>query len=63
MRIDIAHARSETPACEAQTHLSNAGAALSLQPVLDTVITHLNREAEIGGYEAVTEPNSRLQHL
>jgi selenocysteine lyase/cysteine desulfurase len=63
MSIDIARARADTPGCEAQTHFNNAGAALSPQPVLDTVISHLNREAEIGGYEAAAEADSRLEHL
>ena len=63
MSIDIARARSDTPGCEAQTHFNNAGAALSPQPVLDTVITHLNREAEIGGYEAAAEADTRLKQF
>ena len=63
MSIDIARARSDTPGCEAQTHFNNAGAALSPQPVLDTVITHLNREAEIGGYEAAAEADTRLEQF
>ena len=63
MNIDVARARSDTPGCENQAHFNNAGAALSPQPVLDTVIAHLNREAEIGGYEAAAEADDRLEHM
>ena len=63
MSIDVARARAETPGCEHRIHFNNAGAALSPKPVLDTVIAHLNREAEIGGYEAADEANARLEHL
>ena len=63
MTIDVARVRSDTPGCENQAHFNNAGAALSPQPILDTVIAHLNREAEIGGYEAAAEASDRLEHL
>jgi selenocysteine lyase/cysteine desulfurase len=42
-------------------HLNNAGAGLMPQPVLDVVVTHLQREAEIGGYEAADEAASRVR--
>ena len=41
-------------------HLNNAGAGLMPQPVLDVVVKHLEREAEIGGYEAADETASRV---
>lgn len=45
--------RDETPAAAAgRIHLNNAGAALQPKAVLDTVIGHLRKESEMGGYEA-----------
>ncbi|NKB59418.1 MAG: aminotransferase class V-fold PLP-dependent enzyme [Alphaproteobacteria bacterium] len=63
MSIDVAQIRADTPGCEARLHFNNAGASLPPDPVLDTVIAHLRREAEIGGYEAAAEANSRLEHF
>ncbi|HEX2191680.1 MAG TPA: aminotransferase class V-fold PLP-dependent enzyme [Acidimicrobiales bacterium] len=42
-------------------HLNHAGASLMPAPVLETVVSHLQREAEIGGYEAAAEADDRLQ--
>ncbi len=63
MSIDVGQARADTPGCGSQAHFNNAGAALTPTPVLDTVIAHLRREAEIGGYEAAAEADMRLEHL
>jgi cysteine desulfurase/selenocysteine lyase len=55
MSFDVERARSLTPGCERVIHLNNAGAALSPEPVLETVIAHLRREAQVGGYEAAAD--------
>ena len=59
--IDIERARDETPGCRDILHFNNAGAALQPRPVLETVLGHLKREAEIGGYEAADEAEARLE--
>jgi len=58
--IDVDAARALTPGVQQVTHLNNAGASLSPTPVLETVVGHLRREAEIGGYEAADEAADRL---
>jgi len=47
--------RRDTPGCRDRIHLNNAGAALMPRPVLDTLARHVQREGEIGGYEAAEE--------
>ncbi len=53
--------RADTPASAFRAHLNNAGAALPPAPVVDVMVGHLRREAEIGGYEAAEEAVERVQ--
>ena len=53
--IDLAAVRADTPGCRRGVFLDSAGSSLPPLPVLDEVIGHLRREAEIGGYRAHDE--------
>ena len=44
--------RADTPGCSSVIHLNNAGASLVPQSVLRAVTAHLEREAQLGAYEA-----------
>lgn len=54
--MDLAAIRADTPGlASGQVFLDSAGSSLSPRVVTDTVIAHLRREAEIGGYRAANE--------
>lgn len=59
-RLDLDQLRADTAGVGRVIHLNNAGAALAPQIVTDTVVAHLRREEEIGGYEAHREAQSRV---
>ncbi len=59
--LDVERARALTPGCAHVIHLNHAGASLMPEPVLETVVSHLRREAEIGGYEAADEAGDGLE--
>ena len=50
MNIDIL--RAQTPGCRGKIHFNNAGASLMPQPVIDSIVEHIQLEATIGGYES-----------
>jgi cysteine desulfurase len=61
--VDEERARADTPgACES-VFLDSAGSSLPPTPVLDTVVNHLRREAEVGGYRAAAERADDLAGL
>jgi selenocysteine lyase/cysteine desulfurase len=61
--IDLNKVRSDTPGCDLVLHFNNAGAALMPHPVLDAVISHLEFEATVGGYEAAARSRDAIRHV
>jgi selenocysteine lyase/cysteine desulfurase len=59
--IDLAAVRADTPGCHRGVFLDSAGSSLPPVQVLDEVIGHLHREAEVGGYRAHDERLADLE--
>jgi cysteine desulfurase len=60
---DEERARADTPGAQQTAFLDSAGSSLPPTPVLDEVIAHLRREAEVGGYRAAAERAEDLTGL
>lgn len=58
--LDVEQARRDTPGCFERVFLDSAGSSLPPTPVVDTVVAHLRREAEVGGYAAANERRDDL---
>lgn len=63
MNFDLGRARQDTPGVRRVAHLNNAGAALPPAQVTQAVITHLMREADMGGYEAAAAEADRIDSV
>lgn len=58
--LDVEQARRDTPGCFERVFLDSAGSSLPPTRVVDTVVAHLRREAEVGGYAAANERRADL---
>ena len=62
--MDLDQLRAQTPGCVHRIHLNNAGAALMSRSTLAAMTTHLQLEAEMGGYEAAARAREQIDvHL
>lgn len=61
--MNIGKIRKDTPAVKDIVHFNNAGASLPPAQVLETVIGHLTLEAQVGGYEAATINEGKINHF
>lgn len=61
--IDLDRERAQTPGCLGKVFLDSAGSSLPPTHVVDAVVEHLRREAEVGGYRAAAERADDLDAL
>ncbi len=61
--IDVGRERDLTPGSRAQVFLDSAGSSLPMAGVVETVVAHLRREAEVGGYRAAAERVEDIETL
>ncbi len=59
--LDVGALRAATPGCLGVAFLNNAGSALPTTQTLEATISHLRREAIIGGYKAGDEAAQVIQ--
>jgi cysteine desulfurase/selenocysteine lyase len=60
--MNIPRLREETPLCRNLIHLNNAGASPMPQPVYERLVTYLQREREMGGYETQAEHRQEIEN-
>jgi selenocysteine lyase/cysteine desulfurase len=58
--IDVERERARTPGSLERVFLDSAGSSLPTSAVVDTVVAHLRREQEVGGYRAAAERRDEL---
>ncbi|MEO1626405.1 MAG: aminotransferase class V-fold PLP-dependent enzyme [Bacteroidota bacterium] len=58
---EIERFRKDTPGCLQRIHLNNAGASLPTQVVTDAMVSYLQKEALIGGYELKAQMAEDIQ--
>lgn len=63
MSLNVQQARKDTPACARLVHFNNAGASLSPDVVVESVVRYLQLEAQIGGYEAAERQSAEVDKV
>ncbi|MDQ4053258.1 MAG: aminotransferase class V-fold PLP-dependent enzyme [Actinomycetota bacterium] len=61
--IDLERERAQTPGCLERVFLDSAGSSLPTSKVVDTVVEHLRREQDVGGYRAAAERREDLAEV